>query len=198
MAVLPLEDEKELLARLSTGDQQAFERLYHHYSSALHRTVFRLILSEMLADEIIQDIFVKVWEKRHLVQSVQNFKPWLFRIAENEVYNYYRRIARDRKLQQHLIGSLTSSDSPTEEYITGKERNALLEKAVALLPEKRRKVFILCRMEGKSYEEAGKILGISPNTVKNQLVSANDTLRRYLVGFSESFTVLLAFLRSFL
>jgi RNA polymerase sigma-70 factor (ECF subfamily) len=196
MNVPPLLQEKELLKKLCIGEEQAFERLYRHYSDATHRVVFRLVQSEMLADEILQNVFVKIWEKRHLVQSVENFKAWLLRIAENEVYNYYRKIARDKKLQAHIIENFAYTTNPTEEYVVTKEQRALLEKAVAYLPEKRRQVFILCKLEGKSYEEAGHILGISPNTVKNQLISANGTLRRYVLRFSEGFVLIVYFSRS--
>lgn len=172
--------EKEWLLLLRGGDEQAFERLYALYSVRILRKLILLLKDEETAKEILQDIFLTIWEKRQAIDPEKSFRSYLFRIAENKVVDFFRRAACNKELRQHLIKTATGSYNHTEENFTFKESHSLLQQAVNGLPPQRRKVFILCRIEGKSYEEAGKLLGISPGTVNDHMVKAAKALKHYL------------------
>lgn len=173
-------DEKDLLLRLRAGDQIAFERLYRRYSKPLYWKLQRLVKDSAEADELLQDLFVKVWEKREQIIIQQSFEAYLYRIAQRMVVDYFRKLARQSRMQQQVQLSSDGMTEHVEEYISAKETQKLLDDAIAQLPEQRRRAFTLCKIEGKSHQEAAEIMNISPNTVHNHLVKAVGSVKEYL------------------
>src|SRR5689334_14892813 len=98
MHVVDLFDEKELLARLRQDDRKAFDRIYHHYNLKIYGNVLRMVKNEDDAQELLQDVFLKVWEKRHHIDPERSFKAYLFRISQNLVYNFFRDVSIERKV----------------------------------------------------------------------------------------------------
>ena len=142
-----------------------------------------------VTDELVQDIFLKVWERRGEINENLSFQAWLYRIAENMVVDYYRRLALDLKMRKHMLETYAELYNQTEDYILNKERAQLLDKALQLLPPQRQVIFRLCRLEGKSYEEAASFLNISTSTVSNQLVKATKNIKDYVFFNSKEFIV---------
>lgn len=173
-------NEQDLLIQLKAGEEPAFGKLYGHYSEMLYGRLLRLLKDTDMADELIQELFLKVWEKRAQINPAQSFKSYLYTIAENLVYDHFRKIARDKKLQEKFRLITTELYSHTEEELLSKESKEIVEKAIDALPPQRKTAFILCKIEGKSYEEAAQIMGISASTVSNHLVKANIGIRAYL------------------
>lgn len=173
-------NEQDILAKLKAGDEPAFGKLYAHYSEMIYGRLIRLLKDPDIADEIIQDLFLKIWEKRQQINSSQSFKSYLYTIAENLVYDYFRKVARDRKLQERFREVTTELYSHTEEDLLNKENKELIDRAIATLPPQRRKAFILCKVEGRSYEEAASLMGVSSSTVSNHLVKATSAIRAYI------------------
>ncbi|WP_316751497.1 RNA polymerase sigma factor [Pedobacter gandavensis] len=173
-------NEQQLLIQLKSGEESAFGKLYAHYSEMIYGRLLRLLKDPDMADEIIQELFLKVWEKRTQVNPLQSFKSYLYTIAENLVYDHFRKVARDRKLQEKFRQITTELYTHTEEDLLIKESMESINKAISTLPPQRQTAFVLCKMEGKSYEEAAEIMGISISTVSNHLVKANITIRAYL------------------
>lgn len=174
-------NEHDLLNRLKAGNESAFGELYAHYSEMIYGRLLRLLKDTDLADEVIQELFLKIWEKRGQINPSSSFKSYLYTIAEHLVYDHFRKVARDRKLQEKFRLMSTEIYSHTEEDLLNKESRIIIEKAIETLPPQRKTAFVLCKMEGKSYEEAAEIMGISVSTVSNHLVKANITIRTYLV-----------------
>jgi RNA polymerase sigma-70 factor (family 1) len=183
--------EKDLLIKLQSGDRKAFEQLYKFYSDRIYSRLLNLTRVEHLADELLQDTFVILWEKRHQLNAEQSCKAWLYKVAENELMQFYRKVARDKRLQEHIVATFKEAYSHTEEDLYLKESRELLNKAIDQLSPQRKQVFTLCKMEGKSYDEAAGILGISPFTVSNHLVKATSNIRDYLFHSKESLAVIL-------
>jgi len=142
-----------------------------------------------IADELLQDVFLKVWLNRASIDADRPFAPWLYTIARNTVFEYYRRLALDKKMQAHLTATFVEFYNQTEDYILNKERNIALQEAIDQLPPQRKEIFQLCRIEGKSYKEAAELLHISPSTVSNQLVSATKSVKDYIFLNSKEFLV---------
>ncbi|WP_285010934.1 RNA polymerase sigma factor [Pedobacter faecalis] len=172
-------EEKELLIRLKAGDKQAFESLYHRYKHRIAANLLRLLKSEELAEEILQDMFVRLWDRRSSINPEQSFRSYLFRVAENKVMDYYRRMARDKRMREKLTAAVSELYSHIEEDIFSKENSRLLQEAIDQLPPQRKQVFILCKMEGKSYKEVAELLSISPSTINDHLYKANLFLKAY-------------------
>ncbi len=182
-------DERRLLSLLKEGDRTAFDAIYHFYSNPIYSRILAMTKVSAVADELLQDIFLKVWENREQINEDLSFQAWLYRIAENSVYDYYRRLARDLKMREHTLRTFAELYNHTEDYILNKERSQLLEKALSRLPPQRQLIFKLCRLEGKSYEEAATLLNISTSTVSNQLVKATKNIKDYVFFHSKEFLV---------
>lgn len=186
--------EKRLVLLLNNGDEQAFEQLYHVYSVRIFRKLILFLKDEDIAREVLQDIFLTLWEKRQHIDPDKSLGAYLFRIAENKIVDVFRKAARDRKLRERLVNASAALFCETEEIIHFKESNLLLQQAINNLPPRRKKIFMLCRIEGKTYEEAGKILGVSPGTVNDHMVKATRTLRACFAAAGLAMLLLLALL----
>lgn len=172
--------EKQLTLLLKEGDRNAFARLYDQYKQPLSANLFRLLKSEELTFDLLQDLFLKIWENRLQIDPEKSFRAYLFRIAENMVYDYYRRAARDLKMQLTMMQTSTELYSYIEEDIMIRENSDLLRKVVAMMPPQRRQVFTLCKLEGKSYKEVEKIMGINGKTINSHLFQAGKFLKEHL------------------
>jgi len=186
-----LQDDEELvyLDGLKNGQKVAFDFIYLKYSKFLLPKLQRMVKVPEVVDELMQDVFVKVWTKRAEIDLDRSFRGWIFTIAQTTVFSYYRRLALDKKMQQHLLEVFVEFYDQTEEYIFNKERMQLLNSAVDQLPPQRREIFRLCKIEGKSYQEAADLLSLSPSTVSNQLVNATKSIKRYVFFHSQEFLV---------
>lgn len=195
-----LHDKEELkyLEDLKDGRRDAFDFIYARYSKMLLPKMQRMVKLNEVVDELLQDVFLKVWLNRAKIDLDQSFKGWIFTIAQNTVYGYYRRLAQDVKMQKHLLETFAEFYDQTEDYIFNKERVELLNQAIEKLPAQRKEIFKLCRIEGKTYQEAAEILSLSPSTVSNQLVSATKYIKRYVFFHSQEFIIfcIAAYLKS--
>ncbi|MET1056623.1 MAG: sigma-70 family RNA polymerase sigma factor [Pedobacter sp.] len=181
MALDPLVNEKELLQCLCNGDELSFEVIYRHYIDAIYRRLLYLVKSEELAEELAQDIFMRIWDRRACIDTEKSFRSYLYSIAQNLVTDYYRRLAVDRKLQQHLISTTTESYNPIELHYHAEGERHLLYKAIDSLPEQRKKVYTLVKLEGRSYEEVSELLGISASTIRDHIVKGTKSIKLSLL-----------------
>ncbi|MHA4807787.1 RNA polymerase sigma-70 factor [Flavitalea flava] len=179
MPALLSHDERELLLLLRTGDSNAFEQLYRIYSARIYLNLLRLVKSEDLAGELMQDIFVKLWEKREIIEIHSSFRSYLFRIMENRVHDFFRKVKLDRDLHNHIIRIATEKYTHVEEAVFKKEAAGILSLALDSLPPRRREIFCLCKLEGRSYEEVSRELQISPSTISDHMVKATKSLREF-------------------
>ncbi len=186
MHTIPRSDEKELLNLLSSGDRQAFEQIYHRYKDRIYGNLLKLVRSDDLAEELLQEVFYKLWLNREKLEFVQSFSAYLFRMAGNLVTDFYRKAEKSKKLQDQLIYTMTELYDHVEDQINYKESNALLQQAIASLPPQRKIVFNLCHVEGKSYDEVSKILGISTSTINDHIVKARRSIKKQFLGSQEA------------
>jgi len=188
--VTSLYDEKELLLQLLQGSEQAFERVYKIYSARLYGNLLKLVKSESEAQEILQDVFLKVWDNRQNIDIEKSFRSWLFKIAENKVYDFFRKVARDKKKKAQLLTIASSEYAPVEELLLTDENAAILQKAIESLPPQRQQVFRLCKLDGKSYKEVSELLGISVSTISDHIVKATKAIRSYFEDNAQAFLAL--------
>lgn len=186
-------NEKELLTLLKKGQQDAFTQLYHLYSERIYLNILKLVKQEQVAQEILQDIFIIVWEKRDTIDIQSSFRSYLFRIGENKVIDFYRKARRDQNLYAYIKAVATEHYTHIEEALLNRENAELLQKAVNSLPAQRKQVFELCKLQGKSYQEVSEALGISPSTVNDHIVKATRAIRQYIYANREINTALLLF-----
>jgi RNA polymerase sigma-70 factor (family 1) len=198
MSLPELLTETEWLRRMKNGDEQAFRELYRLYSPRLYGNLLKLVKNDTIARELLQDIFIRIWNHRRDIDPQNSFRAYCFRIAANLVTDFFRKAARDRKLAAHLKATASDCDHCTEQSIDYKESNDLLQQAIRRLPPQRRQVFELCKMEGKSYAEVSLLLGISTSTISDHIVKASRTIKEYFFQSGESIILVILFNSLFL
>ncbi len=176
--------EKEILLRLIQGDEQAFEKIYRLYSNRLYGKLLKLLKSVPQTEEILQDVFLKIWEYRASIDPEKSFRAFLFKIAENKAYDFFRKATLHKAFETELIALSTSNYTMIEELIADEDKSVLLEKAINNLPPQRQQVFRLCKLERKSYTEVGQLLGISLSTVSDHIVKATKSIRTQLEPYN--------------
>lgn len=179
-----------IILSLKQGDTQALGQVYDLYSSALLSKMLRMVKDTDVAEELLQDVFLKVWNSREKIDIERSFKSWIYAIAINTVYDHYRKLSRDARLQQELINQFSEIYQSADDDFIYEQRRELLEKALHEMPPQRLAVFKLCKLQGKSYQEAALELSISPSTVSNQLVQATKFLKNYIFN-SKPLTILI-------
>ena len=184
--------EQELLVQLSRGNQAAFEKIYYLYSSELLSKLIKLVKSETVAQEILQDVFLKIWDNHKKIDADKSFRSFLFKIAENKTYDFFRKTARDNKLKESLLKAALPEYESIETKIFASENLEILEHAIKSLPPQRQVVFRLSKIEGKSYDEIAEKLGITPSTISDHIVKATKTIREYFRKHPELILFLIA------
>ncbi len=173
--------DENLITRFREGDMQAFDTIYNFFNRKLYAFVLKILKIEDDAREIVQDVFIKLWETRERVKSVSLFNSYLFTIAYNTSIDLVRKRINEKKYVEY-INSLQKNYSLDEtidkmDYDTlNKEIEHLIEK----LPLKQREVYKLSRIENLSHKEIAGKLKISVNTVENHISKALQFLRKNL------------------
>lgn len=187
-------NEQALLERLIAGDHQAFTQLYLVYLGNLYRYASLFFPDKVAAEEIVQDIFIKIWEKREQLAGVKSFKQYLFKAAKNHLLNAIRNEQIKHKVLGHLQQQAELSAADTQNRVDYRAYALAVEKAVRLLTPKRRRIFQLSVHEGYSLDEIAGILRISKPVVKKQLYAAYDFVRAYLQKHGEMTVFLMVML----
>ncbi len=186
--------DPDLLRRLREGDDAAFKEIYDCFAPILYQRLLRLLKDPDTVEEILQDTFLKLWEKRAQIDPQRAFKTYLYRITDHLAIDVFRKITRDKALQQELWASTVSSYLHTEEALIAKEEQQLLSAAINQLPPKRKQILLLCKLHEKSYQEVADLMGISVSTVSNQLVKAIKEIKNFVLHATRSEHALLLFL----
>src|SRR5690606_5669835 len=116
-------------------------------------SLLHLLKSDILVEEVLQDVFLKIWEQRASIDPTRSFKAYLYRIAENRVYDFFRKAAKERGILQEIIAANSELYTHVEEALLRKENSELLNDVLARLPYQRKRIFVACKLEGKSYKE---------------------------------------------
>ncbi len=169
-----------LLRQLKQGSEPAFNALYNLHSKMLLSNIRSLVKNNETAKELLQDLYLKIWENRAAINPEQSFKSYLFTIARNMVYDYFRRASIDKKAKATLMIHAIDSYTHTEEGIAFKESSKMIKAAIDILPPQRRLVYTLSKGEGKSHQEISGLLNISISTVNNHMVKANKEIQKFL------------------
>ncbi|QHT67149.1 RNA polymerase sigma-70 factor [Rhodocytophaga rosea] len=179
-------DETELLERLIKGSEEAFEAIYVLYHNKIYRLALKFVKSEELAKEVLQDIFVKVWEHKHTINKDLSFSAFIFKIAHNHIFNLLKRASKEVSIKKQIIAAAEIASNQTEDEFFAAEYESLAIHAIDQLPPQRKLIFQLCRLEGKTYEEVSYALGISKSTVRDHMVKAIKFIKEYLHAHTET------------
>lgn len=180
-----IQEWQQQIARYSS--EQAFSELFRHFYDRLLRFCTQYVQSREAAEEIVSDVFVKIWNRRQALEEIKNLEVYLFIAIKNHSLNYLEQYSslRITPLTDNGMAQLTNSIDP-ERTMEWKEVLFKLDQEVDRLPDQCRKVFKLIKEEGFKYKEVAEILNISPRTVETQLFRAmrrlNETVGPYLAN----------------
>lgn len=177
MFIKALEDEAEILGRLTDGDELAFTQIYHHYYSSVQSAVIHLLLSPQLAEDVTQEIFLKLWEQRNKLPHIHSFRSYLFIATRNHSLNVLKRAARSKAGLAEIIRHAETVRNTTEETILGNEYLAFIQRCLADLPPRSREIFRMCREQSQTYDEVAAALGVTRDAVKSRMMHAMKVLR---------------------
>ena len=167
--------DENTLIRVTQGDEAAFTELYNYYKAPALRFTVSLLKDVEEAENMIQDVFMKIWIKRAQIKPEHNFSSYLFTCLRNMAFDHFKKVEKSEQLRKQFMELIVSAGEDEKEE---KERRiTMVQTAVDSLSIKRKLILKLNIEEGKSYQEIAEFLRISKNTVKNQLVKAKQILR---------------------
>jgi RNA polymerase sigma-70 factor (family 1) len=172
----PLSDtESNLLRQLAEGNESAFTELFHAYRDKLFSFILHICASPQLAEDIVQDVFLRIWTMRSDLLEIRDLEPYLYRMSHNHAINMLKKNARESLLRSK-IQSLSPLDNPERE-VQRKETEALISNAIKGLPKQQKQVYILSREQGLNQKEISEKLEITVPTVKSHMTQALRSLR---------------------
>lgn len=180
------------------GDAKALHFFFGKYHHALYYHALDFVKTPQWAEDVVQEVFIKVWENRAQLKTELSFKSYLFTISRNHMINQLKRISLDWKAKQDISYHADSCHQQVEEQVIYAEYEAIAQRAMEELPAKRKMVFTLYRMEGKKYDEIATQLNISKNTVRDHVVKAEKSIKEYFACQADIIISLWVILSSFM
>lgn len=178
-------DVKNILSDIASGDNDAFKILFEMFFPKVKVFLVKFLKDDKAAEDIAQDIFVKIWSQSPSLPEIRSFNNYLYRMTKNAAINYLR----DRKYSLEISGlSILDNDDIEQEYYR-KEKELLIRLAVEQMPPQRRKIFTMSRYQGMSNDEIAKTLGLSKHTIENSLSVTLKELRELMIAFTAFFLV---------
>ena len=169
----------QLFQRIKENDQSALECLFEMYYYRLCDFAFQYVGSVDLAEEVVSDVFLKIWKNRHKMEINTNFKAYIYTATRNQALNYLEKEKRDFESLDDIMHGKPSDDYHPDEELIFQELENHIEVLINKLPPRRKVIFKLSRVEGFTYLEIADILSISIHTVQNQMVKAVKKLGSY-------------------
>ena len=197
MTTLDLDPDEQagILRLVAAGDERAFARLLRLYGDTVFSQALAFVKSVPHAEELTQDIFMRVWRSREKLLEIESFENWLFIIARNLIFDSFKARVNTPLpyAATSLVADLITPDLQTEQ----RDTYQLLLRGIDQLPEKRRQVFRMSRLEGMSHEQIAQALGIHKVTVAQYIVKSLSFLKSYLEDHTGDAIPLILFLCEF-
>jgi len=189
-------NEKELIILLQQNDQAALRPLYELHLKPLHYFIMRIAKSKELAEDVVQDVFVKLWDSRAQINPDQPFKTYLYTIAKRHLLNLLKRVQHEMLILEQIRKYATAAEDTTDLQLAYAESNELMNEAIEKLPPQCKTIFIKCKIQGMSYKHVALELGIAEGTVHVQMVKALKAIKEYIT-FKNAILLLLAYLKNY-
>jgi RNA polymerase sigma-19 factor, ECF subfamily len=169
--------DSKLVVKMRAGDVSAFDSLYWRYYQVVYRNILKLTKDPLVSEDILQEVFIRLWEKRQDINFEQPVVNWIFVISFNLSIDYTRKKLREQELHRKLLAdtnAIPQNGSVYEDYYQ------LLKRAIEQLSPQKQRIVKLCKLEGMTYEEAAAEMKISRHTVKEYLSAAMASLSEYV------------------
>lgn len=167
-------NEKELLEAIANGNEIAFKTIYDAYFKKLSAYLYKLCKSNDATEEMVNDVFLKIWKNKSSLSHIESFEAYLFTMARNKAIDYLRKLAKDTNLITELTAQIQESHNEIEEKFDATALQKLIEQSLTQLSDQKRKIFKMSKEEGYSYDEIAAEMQLSKSTIKNHL---SETLK---------------------
>ncbi len=175
--------DSDLIRGLKKNNHDSFEKLFDHYSQILFQFSFSYLKSKEVAEEVVQEVFIKIWDNRNNLRTDTSFKSYLFTIALNSIRKWFNKQARQNNLEHDVLLEFSND---TEGFDDNQDYQMLLDKLdefIQQMPEKRKQVFIKKKIEGKSLKEISVELSITTKTVEYHISEGMKFLKKKFEQF---------------
>jgi len=179
MPPVSLFNEHELLRQLQAGSEEAFTHIFDHYRTRIYSVALKFLRSPVLAEEIVQDVFLKLWLKRTELPEIKHLDNFLFIMARNFIFDRIKKMGYEASAQTALANGPSSVDD-TEYLVRRHQCQQLLQEAIQLLPPQQKQAYQYAKVEGLSHQAIAQKMGISRLTVKTHIAKALQFIRKYL------------------
>jgi len=182
MSDATIHNDHLLLQQIAERNELAFKTLFDAYKDRLYHYIHGMVKSKEVAEEIVMDVFLKLWLGKELVNQIENFDAFLFRVAYNKSIDFLRSAARDPRFRDLLWEEMQLAGGMyADQPLLTREYEAKVREAVGLLTPQRRLVYVLSREKGLSHVDIARKLQLSKHTVSNHIVEAQKFIRSYLI-----------------
>lgn len=175
-------NETEWFRRIADGDQAAFAAFFQRYFDELYLIIYKYTKRHTEAEDIVQSVFIKAWEKRHLFRDMDDPMSWFFITARNAYFDQFRKARRSREYRQYLAEIFSEADIAPDTILANKETAAIYREAIANLPDKQRQAYLLSRENELTYEEIARQMNVEKSTVKEHIARAIKSIRTFFTS----------------
>ncbi len=183
-------EESELLSLLAQDSEYAFQLVFDRYRNHTYKVAMMYLKSPVIAEEIVQDVFLKLWYQRKNLADIRSLENWLFTLTRNLTFNCLKKIAHEWTAREKWVEKNVVSENTTDHKILNKEYQQILQQAISHLSPQQYQVYKLGKEDGLSYDAIGKQLSISTLTVKTHMARALSSIRLFFQENSELFILL--------
>src|SRR5699024_5387362 len=173
--------------------QEAFRAIYDEYKNRLYGYVLTITHSSHAAEEVTQELFIKIWTNREMLENVKDMERYIFTMARNRTLNYMRKASNDARILKELQRGMVSRENNVAERMLIQDYERLVKEALDRLSPRRNQVYRLSFYQGMKLEEIAAQMNLSRNTVKNHLVAARKFIRSYLIERGIIFLMILSY-----
>lgn len=184
-------NERSCLFEISQGNQVEFTRLFNAYKDKFYTIAYKITESAALAEEIVQDVFLKIWQGREKLPQIDNLEAYLYTSIRNQTFTALRRMAKQPRVTNDLSQDDIAINDEIDAYLQVREHQIMLQMAMEKLPPQQGSVFKLIKIDGLTREEAAAKLNLSPASVKAHLALAMPTVRSFCIAWMEMHLLLL-------
>ena len=170
----------QIVSNLKKGDTDAFDELFRNYSRRIFQFSLIYLKSHVEAEEVVQEVFLKVWSRRKELKPQCSFKSYLFTIAFNIIKKRFIKKSKENAFKDEIIYSYLHQEDDLDKIIDYKSLLKKVENIIDSMPSRRKEIFIKKKYHDLSIKQVAEEMGISPNTVENQLVAAQKYIREHL------------------
>jgi RNA polymerase sigma-70 factor (ECF subfamily) len=170
----------DLAHQIKFGKKEAYQELFERYAPKIYNFSLTYLKNKADAEELVQDVFLKIWEKREILDAAKNIKAYIFKIAVNTIYDFIRRKNIENAFNEFAKANFNPSDNSTWDTVIYEDMQSSVNELISKMPDQQRRVFNLSRKKGLSNDEIAEKMELSKRTVENQLYRAIGFLKEQL------------------